>query len=115
MWFKKGELDEAAAEAAAKAKPDGEPALDKADEAPIDERYKDDGTLTHDDRARLSLRTGGTQMVPVVRASPPVPGDRMEEKDLVAEMHAGRTRMLLLVALAALLIGLLVAYFTVLR
>jgi serine/threonine protein kinase len=111
MWFKKGELDEAAAAAAAQAKP-GDLASDKADEAPIEERYKDDGSLSADDRARLSLRTGGTQTQASVRE--PVrgaPTEGMEEDDLVGEMKAGRGKALLLIGIAAaLVIALVVVY-----
>src|SRR6185503_17784222 len=58
MWFKKGELDEQVAQDA-QGKSDAPAA---ADDLPIEDRYKDDGTITAADRERLSLRTGGTQL-----------------------------------------------------
>jgi len=109
MWFKKGELDEAVATTAET--PD---APVKADELPIEDRYKDDGTLTADDRDRLSLHTGGTQVMPVIRQQA-VPGERMGEDDLVGELKGGRSRLVFLVVAAVVVAAMVVVYLTVLR
>ena len=56
MWFKKGELDAQAAEnAAASARSTGKDvATDKADSLPIDERYKDDGSISRGDKEKYA-------------------------------------------------------------
>ncbi len=117
MWFKKGELDEAAAQAAAQiakegASPDGVPVSDKADELAIDERYKDDGSITAGDRQRLSLQTGHTQMMQAVQPTA-LPGERMGDDALIEEMQGGRKRTILLVVLGLLAMAAVVVYFTV--
>jgi serine/threonine-protein kinase len=88
MWFKKGELDEAAAVAAASAR-DGELVHDKADALPIEDRYLDDGTLDRRDAERLSLRTGGTDSMPAHRAEP-LTRRRVSERELLGELRRGR-------------------------
>ena len=113
MWFKKGELDEAAAAAAAAAQ-EGELALDKADALPIEDRYKDDGTLSRQDAERLSLRTGATSMMQAVRDpnAGAMHGRRgMGEDDLVDEMKKGRGLLIFVVLLALVALGGLIAYF----
>lgn len=107
MWFKKGELDAAAAEAAAKApqSPDAIPVSDKADELPVEDRYKDDGSLTAKDRERLSLRTGATQMMPAVQVEAPKRAtERMDEAEIVKEMASGRGKIIAIVAVVLLAI-----------
>jgi len=64
MWFKKGELDEAVASGAV-----GEDAPIKADALPIEDRYKDDGSLSSEDEGRLGLHTGATQSMPSIPAA----------------------------------------------
>ena len=69
MWFKKGDLDTQAAIAAAeeRARTGKDVATDKADSLPMDERYKDDGSISRSDKEKYSLRTGGTQMMMAAR------------------------------------------------
>ncbi len=113
MWFKKGELDEAAAAAAAAAR-EGELALDKADALPIEDRYKDDGTLARQDVERLSLRTGATSMMQAVRDPNAAAHGRrggMAEDDLVGEMKQGRRLLIFIVLIGLVAIGGLIAYF----
>jgi serine/threonine protein kinase len=115
MWFKKGELDEAAAAAAAAAK-DGELALDKADALPIEDRYKDDGTLSRQDAERLSLRTGATSMMQAMRDphAAAVEGRRgrgLSEDALIGEMKQGRGLLIFVILLILAAIGGLIAYF----
>ena len=115
MWFKKGELDEAAAAAAAAAR-EGELALDKADALPIEDRYKDDGTLSRQDAERLSLRTGATSMMQAMRDpnAAAVQGRRgkgLSEDDLVGEMKTGRGLLIFVILLILAALGGLIAYF----
>lgn len=110
MWFKKGELDAAAAQAAATAKPE-ESVADKADALPIEDRYKDDGTLSNQDAQRLSLRTGATQMMQAMRAPAAAPRAQVSEAELVGEMRSGRTLVIVLVLLGLACIGGLIAFF----
>jgi hypothetical protein len=109
LWFKKGDLDAAAAAAAAqKAQQTGDAlAADKADSLPMDERYEDDGSVSQEDRQQHSLRTGNTEMMQAisaddVRRSMEVDGGVTEE-DLIADMQAGRQKIII-----AVVIGLLV-------
>jgi hypothetical protein len=73
LWFKKGELDAAAASAAAESGDDLHPAA--LDLIPAEDRYFDDGTVTAADSEAYSLRTGGTCALPPVRDSRTDGGD----------------------------------------
>ncbi len=106
MWFKKGELDAAAAEAAAaeRARTGKEVDRDKADSLPMEERYKDDGTLSHNDQNLYSLKTGGTQMMPILRD--PAANGEVSEDDLINEMKAGRAKyVFLILAIVAVIVA----------
>jgi hypothetical protein len=113
MWFKKGELDEATAAAAAAEGAAEAPA--KADDLPIEDRYKDDGTLTAADRERLSLRTGGTQMVPTHSPARSIPGEKISEREMIAELRSGNIGLIVLIIAAVLVIGGVLVYFIALR
>lgn len=113
MWFKKGDMDAAAAVAAAEEHAATGKAVDtdKADSLPIDERYKDDGSISRGDKEKYSLRTGATQMMMVVKD--PNAGGNVSEDALVAEMKGGRGKILALVI--AVLVGIAaLVYFMVL-
>jgi hypothetical protein len=117
MWFKKGDLDVAAAEAAAEeASRTGKATVpDKADSLPMEDRYKDDGTINRDDREKYSLKTGDTTMMPAVRAPDELAGSRqVSAKELVGEMKGARNTTLLLILVAIAAIGGIIA-FVVLR
>jgi hypothetical protein len=118
MWFKKGELDAQAAQAAADEHArTGHVASDKADQLPIDERYKDDGSLSHTDKQLYSLRTGATQANAAVRDAAAqsatdkiaarVP-DKISEDALIDEMRGGRNRVLAIIAVALAVVAVLV-------
>jgi len=64
LWFKKGELDAAAACAAADSGDDLHPAA--IDLIPAEDRYFDDGSVTAADSAAYGLRTGGTRGLPTL-------------------------------------------------
>jgi hypothetical protein len=114
LWFKKGELDAAAAQVAAAEAAKGKDAHDKADSLPIDERYKDDGTISRSDKEKYSLRTGGTQMMSSVRDAGPGAsrGGQVSEDALIGEMKSGRATILIAIAAAIAVIGFLIFLFT---
>jgi len=100
MWFKKGDLDAQAAVAAAdeRAKTGKDAAADKADSLPIDERYKDDGSISRGDKEKYSLRTGATQMMSSIRDDKGGTGSSMtkvSEDALIGEMKGGRGKIFL--------------------
>jgi serine/threonine-protein kinase len=108
MWFKKGDLDAQAAQAAAeeRERTGKEVAADKADSLPMDERYKDDGSISRGDKEKYSLRTGATQMMSAVKgdkAASSMSG-KVSEDELIGEMKKGRGMWvaIILVGLAAI-------------
>jgi len=109
LWFKKGEVEEYIKQGAA-----GQPVEAPAEDArPIEDRYQDDGSVTAADRAKFSLRTGGTQVMGAVQkpSAGPVPGERVSEKELFEE-YAGKkgsgTKAALIIIAIVLVIGLAV-------
>ena len=84
-WFKKGELEEEMNKAAAEASKQ-DPLAGPAQGA---EAIVDDATLTSTDRARLSLKTGRTEMMPVIKLAP-VPGGQMSEEEMLAEVDSSK-------------------------
>jgi len=110
MWFKKGDLDAQAAQKAAEE--GGKDAVDKADSLPIDERYKDDGTISRGDKERYSLRTGATQMMAALKDRGTGGSSKISEDALIGEMKGGRSWILLAIVggvIAIFVIILLVA------
>lgn len=109
MWFKKGQLDAEAADADAeeRARTGKSSGKDKADSLPIDERYKDDGSIGRADKEKFSLRTGSTQMMPKVD-----PGGGtargVSEDALIDEMKGGRTWVFAAIAAAVIGIGVII-------
>jgi eukaryotic-like serine/threonine-protein kinase len=103
MWFKKGELDAQAAQAAAeeRAKTGKDASTDKADSLPIDERYKDDGSLSRSDKEKYSLRTGGTTRTPAIRdaGGSASTGGKVSEDALIDEMKGGRNKIFAVIAI----------------
>jgi len=97
MWFKKGDLDAQAAVAAAdeRAKTGKDAGADKADSLPIDERYKDDGSISRGDKEKYSLRTGGTQMMSTVGHDKGGSESmtKVSEDALIGEMKGGRGKI----------------------
>jgi serine/threonine-protein kinase len=108
-WFKKGELEEEMAKRAAE---NTDPLAGPAQEVPVGD--VDPATLTADDRARLSLKTGRTEAMPVVKAPAPAMrgGDRMSDEDMLAEVDSSKKWMVIAgVAVAALAVIGAVLYF----
>jgi hypothetical protein len=110
LWFKKGELDAAAAQAAAQAR-EGDVMPDRADALPIEDRYRDDGTVSRQDAERLSLRTGSTQMMQSLRTPAGARGKQVSDDELLGEMKGGRGPIIAVVLIALAVIGGLIAYF----
>ncbi|HLL20764.1 MAG TPA: hypothetical protein VK427_01475, partial [Kofleriaceae bacterium] len=109
MWFKKGELDSEAAVAAAeeRARTGKDASADKADSLPMDERYKDDGSISRGDKEKYSLRTGATQMMSAMKgtdAQSSMSG-KVSEDALIGEMKKGRGLVLILIALGIIALG----------
>lgn len=109
LWFKKGELDAAAAEAAAASKDTA--VADKADSLPIEERYSDDGTVTSSDADRYSLKTGQTQSMPRYPDKPAADASAVSEDELIGELKRGRRKIFLAIGAAAIVITAIVVIF----
>jgi serine/threonine-protein kinase len=111
MWFKKGDLDAQAAVAAAeeRARTGKEAGADKADSLPMDERYKDDGSISRGDKEKYSLRTGATQMMSAIRQDAAGQSmNKVSEDALIGEMKGGRSKVLLAIVIAVVAIVLLI-------
>jgi hypothetical protein len=110
MWFKKGDLDTQAAIAAAdeRARTGKDVAADKVDTLPMDERYKDDGSISRGDKEKYSLRTGATQMMQAMRTDGPASSQKVSEDALIDEMKGGRSRILIAIAVAVVALVLLI-------
>jgi len=111
MWFKKGELDAQAAQAAAEehARTGRISVPDKTDLMPIDERYKDDGTLSRSDKEKYSLRTGGTAMTKAQRMSSANAAiGKVSEDALIGEMKRGRNKVVAAIALALVVLAVII-------
>ena len=112
MWFKKGELDAQAAQAAAeeRAKTGKDAATDKADSLPLDERYKDDGSLSRSDKEKYSLRTGGTTRTAAIRDSgtSASTGGKVSEDALIDEMKGGRNKIFAFIAIGLVAVALII-------
>lgn len=107
LWFKKGELDSAAADAAKKNPSD---APDKADSVPLEERYTDDGTLTAGDEERFSLKTGGTEAMPAFKGDGPSRSQQVSDSEIIDELKRGRGKVYIAIVIGLLILGGIVAY-----
>jgi hypothetical protein len=114
MWFKKGDLDTQAAVAAAeeRARTGKDVATDKVDTLPIDERYKDDGSISRGDKEKYSLRTGGTQAMPALRVQNPGTTGSMKvsEDALIDEMKGGRSKIIIGIVIAVIAVILVIVF-----
>jgi hypothetical protein len=105
LWFKKGELDAAAAQVAAEERAKGKDVADKADALPIDERYKDDGTISRTDKEKYSLKSGHTQAMPAYKAQPKASlSTKVSEDALVSEMKGGRMPIIIAIVVGVIAI-----------
>jgi len=109
MWFKKGDLDAQAAVAAAeeRARTGKDVPTDKADTLPMDERYKDDGSISRGDKEKYSLRTGATQMMSAMKDKDTASSmsGKVSEDALIGEMKSGRSMILIFIGLGVIALG----------
>jgi hypothetical protein len=101
LWFKQGDVDQMVADAKAKLQAAGKPPAEGVDigvdARPLEDRYADDGSVTIEDRKKFSLRTGATATT-MPTASDHVPGEQMDEKEMVGEISGGRRTLILVIA-----------------
>jgi len=126
LWFKQGDVDQMVADARAKldasraksgpgapvAVPEPEAVVAAVEAKPLDERYRDDGTVSVDDRKKYSLRSGATSSsLPTVGGV--VPGDRMSAEEMMGEIGGGKRTVIIIAAVAvvlAVIVGMYLAF-----
>jgi hypothetical protein len=126
LWFKQGDVDQMVADARAKldasraktgpgapvAAPEPEAVVAAAEAKPLEDRYRDDGTVSVDDRKKYSLRSGGTSAgLPTVGGV--VPGDRMSAEEMMGEIGGGKRTVIIIAAVAvvlAVVVGMYLAF-----
>ena len=117
LWFKKGDVDQMVADAKAKQAAAGKPAAEEElptdDARPLEDRYVDDGSVTTEDRKKFSLRTGRTSTA-LPTAGAAIPGEQMDERELVQEIGRGRRTAILVVA-AVVIVALFVVVVLMMR
>jgi serine/threonine protein kinase len=107
LWFKKGDVEQMVADAKAKMQSAGNPEIEASTEVPedsraLEDRYVDDGSVTTEDRKKFSLRTGATATtLPVAATS--IPGERINEQQMVGEIDKGRRTLILTIAIVIIL------------
>ena len=111
LWFKKGELD--AREAAQAADGDDDLAPGAVDLLPVQDRYRDDGSLTRTDSRSFGVHSGTTSYLREVGNADSIGGAvaAYAEKDMVGEMKRGSALRLVLIAGGLLGVAALVATF----
>ena len=126
LWFKQGDVDQMVADARAKldasrAKtgpgapapaPEPEAVVAAAEAKPLEDRYRDDGTVSVDDRKKYSLRSGATSAaLPTVGGA--VPGERMSAEEMMGEIGGGKRTVIIIAAVAvvlAIVVGMYLAF-----
>ena len=82
------------------------------EEKPLEDRYRDDGTVSVDDRKKYSLRSGATSAsLPTVGGV--VPGDRMSAEEMMGEIGGGKRTVIIIAAIAvvlAVVVGMYLAF-----
>ncbi|MEO6953322.1 MAG: serine/threonine-protein kinase [Polyangia bacterium] len=113
-WFKKGEIEEEIAKAEARSASEDPlaPTGITGQHAVVDAGV----SVSSQDHNRLSLKTGATQMMAVVKGSgsaPALPGERMNEAEMLDEMNGGtRGRRIAGVVAGVILVG-VILYFAI--
>ena len=106
LWFKQGDVEQMVADAKAKLQATGKPVAEAPavaeDARPLEDRYVDDGSVTVEDRKKFSLRTGGTATAMPTSGSE-VPGEKMDEREIVGEISGGRRTLILVIAAVVVL------------
>jgi hypothetical protein len=111
MWFKKGDAMHTGEETETEEEDDDLAKVTAGDgsisdhEKNIDERYKDDGSITKEDQAQFSLRTGQTGMMAAVQMPEEgMPGKKMGESEVVESLDKSR-RVWLWIFIVVVLLG----------
>ncbi|HEX6835199.1 MAG TPA: hypothetical protein VF334_01435, partial [Polyangia bacterium] len=112
-WFKRGEIEEEMAKAQAAAGDNALKTGTTGQHAPVDDSQVD---LSAQDRARLSLKTGATQAMPVIKgvgtgSVPALPGERMNEEEMLAELNPSRKYFIIAGAVLFAIVLAVVIYF----
>jgi hypothetical protein len=106
LWFKQGDVEQMVADAKSKLQSAGKPAAEgpasAEDARPLEDRYVDDGSVTVEDRKKFSLRTGGTATA-MPTAGSMVPGEKIDEREMVGEISGGRRTLILIIAAVVIL------------
>jgi serine/threonine-protein kinase len=108
-WFKRGELEEelARAEAAAGDNPLKSGLTGK--HKPLDD---DQIEMSQKDAQRLSLKTGATQAMPVLKGGgTSLPGERMDEAEMLAEISSSKRTIFIIGAVAVAIVIALIIFF----
>lgn len=109
-WFKKGEIEEelAKAQAVAATRDPLAPSGGTGQHPALDENQID---VSAQDRARLSLKTGHTQVMSAVKPEHAVlPGERMDEVEMLAEIDSSRRWLLLAAGVVAVVAVIVTLY-----
>jgi hypothetical protein len=106
-WFKRGELEEEMAKAQAAVADNALKSGVTGQQVPVDDSQVD---LSAQDRARLSLKTGATQAMPILKAPvQALPGERMDEAEMLAELNPSRRYFLIAGAIVlAVVLGIVI-------
>jgi serine/threonine protein kinase len=108
-WFKRGEIEEEMAKAQAAVGDNALKSGTTGQHVPVDESQVD---LSQQDRARLSLKTGATQAMPVMKAPvQALPGERMDEEEMLAELNPSKKYFLIAGAVVIAVVLAVVIYF----
>jgi serine/threonine protein kinase len=110
-WFKRGEIEEELAKKQAEIDPNSPRSGTTGQHAHIDENAM---SLSAQDQQRLSLKTGATQAMPIMKGGlQALPGERMDEAEMLAEIDSSRRWLVLAgVLVAAVAIGLIIFFAT---
>jgi hypothetical protein len=117
-WFKQGEIDEELAKRQAQVATEDPlaPTGTTGRHAAVDANK-----VSPEDQARLSLKTGSTQAMPLLKGGSlsgslkALPGERMDEADMLAEIDSSRKWFIVAGVLVVVVAAVVILYFTVFR
>lgn len=97
LWFKKGELDAREATRAAEGEDDLAPGA--VDLLPVEDRYRDDGSLTRTDSHSFGVHSGTTAYLRRIESGGSIAGAlaAYAERDMAQEMKRGTAIRLMLI------------------
>src|SRR5207302_6235154 len=117
-WFKQGEIEEEIAKRQAQAATEDPlaPTGTTGKHATVDA-----SGITREDQARLSLKTGATQAMGVIKGAnisggvKALPGERMDEAEMLAEIDSSKKWFLVAGVALVVVVVAVILYFTVFR